>query len=82
MKSNHPQSGGFCGFNIPPKIGPLPFVCKGKSFSISPPLMGFKSPRLRPRMPGNSRKLPGIPPKTSKIPPRHVKVRSLNPPNR
>lgn len=40
--------------------------------------MGFKSPRLRPGIPGNSRKLPGIPPQTEKIPPRHVKVRSLN----
>lgn len=42
---------------------------------------GFKSPRLRPRMPGNSTKLPGIPPKSSKIPPRPVKVESVIPRN-
>jgi len=38
--------------------------------------MGFKSPRLRPGIPGNSRKLPGIPPNTSKIPPRPYRVES------
>jgi hypothetical protein len=55
-------------------MGLLPFICKGKTLTERHGWMGFKSPRLRPRMPGNSTKLPGIPPKTEKIPPRPHRI--------